>query len=499
MDISKMIPVLLLTLPALTQVTCLPISDDESIGNDVTGSDVTQHAGYSVAHTWASFIWNRFPAEFFPLFVSPLLETGRIAEAQSRSRVWNLSSDDVESYSGYITVNKKYNSNMFFWFFPAETLQSQAPVLLWVNGGPGRTSLVGALLENGPLEVNAEGTQLKRRAVSWTKHFSMLYVDNPVGVGYSFTKDKAGLSSSMKDVSENLYSVLVQFFQMFPQFSHQPFYVGGQSYAGKYVPSLGCYIHERNTDPQTPRKHIINFAGIYVGAGYCDPKHMMPVFPDFLYYTGLISNRLRLEMKKNFTNIVRERLERGKYRDTLDYLYEFFSRPSIIVGIDSVDNLLGEEETNDHLMEGLSRFMKSPATRLKLHVGFASNPRVLLFSEEAANKIHADILLDTSKENAFLMDHYKVLHYSGNLDVVVNVPMTEAFLDHVQWAGQEEYRQHERQIWRVNGELAGWFVTIRNFTRVIIRNSGHMAPYDQPERTLDMMKNFILDQPFRDE
>ena len=58
------------------------------------------------------------------------------------------------------------------------------------------------------------------------------------------------------------------------------------------------------------------------------------------------------------------------------------------------------------------------------------------------------------------------MHYSGNLDIVVNVPMTEAFLEHVVWSGQERYRQSHRQQWWVEGHLAGWVVTIGNFTRV---------------------------------
>ncbi|XP_076468923.1 venom serine carboxypeptidase-like [Babylonia areolata] len=486
---EAVVAVFVVTMQILAHISCVLANGGTTQRDSARTSNGTRPG---VSHVWSRLIWNRFPEEFYPLFLSPLLEAGRIEEAQSRSRVWNLSSDDVESYSGYITVNKKYNSNMFFWFFPAETLQSQAPVLLWVNGGPGRTSLVGALLENGPLEVNAEGTQLKRRAVSWTKHFSMLYVDNPVDVGYSFTKDEAGLATNMKNVSTDLYSVLVQFFQMFPQFSHQPFYVGGQSYAGKYVPALGCYIHERNTDPQTPRQHIINFKGIYVGAAFCDPERMMPVFPDFLYHTGLISDTHRLKLKEELIKAFQGKID-------FTYLIQVYVGLGNKLGIDSFDHLLGRQASNEGSLEGVNRFMLSTAARVKLHVGFAPTARKPLSSLKVCRTLDGDIPLHTNRENGFLMDHYKVLHYSGNLDVVVNVPMTEAFLDHVQWAGQEEYRQHERQIWRVNGELAGWFVTIRNFTRVVIRNSGHMAPYDQPERTLDMMKKFVLDQPFGDE
>ncbi|KAL8595213.1 hypothetical protein ACOMHN_043366 [Nucella lapillus] len=201
MEMSATVAILLMTWQSIVRILSVH-ANGENPPREVT----EKSRGYGVADAWRhGLIWNRFPGEAYPLFVSPLLERGRIKEAQERSRVWNVTGEEVESYSGYITVNPIYGSNMFFWFFPAMRKKREAPVLLWVNGGPGRTSLVGALLENGPLEVNENGTQLNRRAVSWTQNFSMLYVDNPVGVGYSFLKDDAGLSKTMKDVSENLY------------------------------------------------------------------------------------------------------------------------------------------------------------------------------------------------------------------------------------------------------------------------------------------------------
>ncbi|KAL8595214.1 hypothetical protein ACOMHN_043367 [Nucella lapillus] len=307
---------------------------------------------------------------------------------------------------------------------------------------------------------------------------------------------------------------------MFPEYSHLPFYAGGQSFAGKYIPNLGCYIHQRNTDPHTPRQHLINFKGIYVGAGYCDPEHMMPVFADYLYHSGMVSNSSRQAMKKQFTAIITEWMDGSKERETLYYMLKFLSDPVKKMGIDTVNNLLGEEATNDHLAPGLNQFMNSAAARVKLHVGYASlAPNgYLLTSGAVANSLKTDFLTSTTAQNAFLMDRYKeglmicmyppfdmeaqdpkqgkVLHYSGNLDIVVNVPMTEAFLQHVPWQGQQQYRHADRHTWYVDGQLAGWVTVVRNFSRVIIRNSGHMAPYDQPERTLAMMTSFVFDQPF---
>lgn len=54
-----------------------------------------------------------------PLFLTPLIESGKIEEAREKAVVQHKEMNDVSSYSGYLTVNKEYNSNHFFWFFPA--------------------------------------------------------------------------------------------------------------------------------------------------------------------------------------------------------------------------------------------------------------------------------------------------------------------------------------------------------------------------------------------
>jgi vitellogenic carboxypeptidase-like protein len=173
-----------------------------------------------------------------------------------------------QSFSGYLTVNKEYNSNMFFWFFPAQNGNTSAPVLLWLQGGPGATSLFGLFSENGPIQVNDDGS-LTERPINWNSLYNLLYIDNPVGTGYSFTSNDQGYTRSQDDVARDLYSALTQFFQIYTDYAFSPFYVTGESYAGKYVPSIGYKIHVENQDPQT--KVRINLVGLSMGNGWTDP------------------------------------------------------------------------------------------------------------------------------------------------------------------------------------------------------------------------------------
>ena len=124
---------------------------------------------------------------------------------------------------------------MFFWFFPAQNGAADAPVLLWLQGGPGASSLFGLFTEIGPIYIDANGN-IQNRPISWNKNYNLLFIDNPVGTGYSFTSNENGYARSQEDVARDLYSALTQFFQIYDSYAKNPFYVTGESYAGKYVP-----------------------------------------------------------------------------------------------------------------------------------------------------------------------------------------------------------------------------------------------------------------------
>lgn len=81
----------------------------------------------------------------YPLILTPLIEQGKLDDALAAAEVYFNGFKGVKSYAGYFTVNKQFDSNMFFWFFPAQTDSANAPVLLWLQGGPGASSLIGCV------------------------------------------------------------------------------------------------------------------------------------------------------------------------------------------------------------------------------------------------------------------------------------------------------------------------------------------------------------------
>lgn len=112
-----------------------------------------------------------------------------------------------------------------------------APVLIWLQGGPGSSSMLGLFVEHGPYYV-AKGGVPKLRKTTWARRYSMLYVDNPVGVGFSFTQEPQGYTRNDTDVARDLFEALQQFFTLFPEYVKNDFYVTGESYAGSYIQSF---------------------------------------------------------------------------------------------------------------------------------------------------------------------------------------------------------------------------------------------------------------------
>ncbi|KAK3995523.1 Alpha/Beta hydrolase, partial [Cladorrhinum sp. PSN332] len=100
----------------------------------------------------------------------------------------------VKSYSGYVHLppyfleheDQDYPINTFFWFFESREDPHNAPLAIWLNGGPGGSSVMGLLEENGPCFVSADSKTTYLNPWSWNNEVNMLYIDQPVGTGFSY-------------------------------------------------------------------------------------------------------------------------------------------------------------------------------------------------------------------------------------------------------------------------------------------------------------------------
>ncbi|CAF3360513.1 unnamed protein product [Rotaria socialis] len=417
-----------------------------------------------------------------PLFLSPYIESGQIDQARNLSRV-NLQPDySYPSYSGYLTVNKTLQSNLFFWFFPAQSGNASAPVVVWLQGGPGASSLFGLFAEQGPIMVDKE-KKLHPSATTWNMKYHLLYIDQPVGTGYSFTKSEDGYVTNEDEVARDLYAMLTQFFQIYYEYAASPFYVTGESYGGKYVPAIVYKIHVEN--PQAKIK--INLKGMAIGDGLIDPYNQWDYGP-VMYQFGLIDER-QLEFVNLQTALARNAIRLQQYAlayDLFGNLFdEFYSNST---GLNDVYNYLLTQ--SPEAFGYYVPWVTANENRLKIHVGNLTYNDGGRVQKGLAN----DVMQTIVGKVAVIVDNYKVLIYNGLLDVIIASSVTMDWVDKLQWQHADEFRSAERNVWKVKDtdtEVAGYLKQYNSFFVAWVRNAGHMVPSDQPRAAFDLIDRFV--------
>uniref|UniRef100_A0A6P7H2Q0 Carboxypeptidase n=1 Tax=Diabrotica virgifera virgifera TaxID=50390 RepID=A0A6P7H2Q0_DIAVI len=427
-----------------------------------------------------------------PLLLTPLIEQNKIAEAVAASKVYFNGFKKIESYSGYFTVDKIFGSNLFFWFFPAATNYENAPVVLWLQGGPGASSLIGLFTENGPFKAKSK-KGLKLRPYSWSTTHSMIYIDSPAGTGYSFTN--GGFAQNETKVGQDLYSALTQFFTMFPNLQKNDFYVTGESYGGKYVPAISYTIHKNNPDANLK----INLKGLAIGNGLINPEFQLN-YGDYLYQLGFVDVNGQQVFKQAEQEAVKyiqnKQFDKAQdiFHKLLDDDYDNHSSTfTNITGFTNYYNYLYPIDPNDVEIEEAARYLQRDDVRAVIHVG---NTSYGITSSEVENNLKNDIMQSITPWLTELLNNYRVLLYNGQLDIIVAYPLTENFLKNLDFNGADQYKTAQRYPWYVGTDLAGYVKQAGNLTEVLVRDAGHMVPADQPQWAFDLINRFTSNKPF---
>ncbi|KAG0038758.1 Cell death protease [Podila clonocystis] len=216
-----------------------------------------------------------------------------------------LSAEDAEQllqYAGHIPLDPEMESQLFFWLVTNRTipkkskLASGSQAIIWLNGGPGCSSADGYFLEAGPVRfVNGALTLNK---VGWHEFANVLFLDQPVGTGFSITSKQP--LNTLGEVTDHFISFMKAFYAVFPERALDDLYIAGESYAGTYIPYFTKAILERN-DILQPGEQAINLQGAIIGNGWTDPLHQYTSYIPFVQKYD-ISTPAMLETMENQMN-----------------------------------------------------------------------------------------------------------------------------------------------------------------------------------------------------
>jgi cathepsin A (carboxypeptidase C) len=195
-------------------------------------------------------------------------------------------------FSGYLPLQNGGQAFYFLAYSQSET-PLKDPVLLWLNGGPGASSLSGCLTENGPLIVNEDGHTLRINPYAWNMNANLLCIESPVGVGFSY--NSSGIySADDYSQADDLYDALEVFFTKFPALRENDFIISGESYGGVYVPMTARAIVLGNKKKKKNEPKI-NLKKFVVGNGINEFSGLSLVL--YAYYHGFISTEEYMDIR----------------------------------------------------------------------------------------------------------------------------------------------------------------------------------------------------------
>jgi serine carboxypeptidase-like clade 1 len=217
-----------------------------------------------------------------------------------------------------VTVDEASERSLFYYLALSERDPAADPVVLWLNGGPGCSSFDGFVYENGPFNFEPGSTLLPRLQLnpySWSKVSNIMYLDSPAGVGMSYSLNKSDYTTGDLKTAADAHTFLLKWFELYPEFHSNPFYISGESYAGVYIPTLADEVVRGIEKGVEPR---INFKGYLIGNAFTDVDYDFNSFVPFAHGMGLISTDMFEDVKASchgtffgdVDNLCQEKIER---------------------------------------------------------------------------------------------------------------------------------------------------------------------------------------------
>ncbi|KAL6735400.1 hypothetical protein Aduo_005845 [Ancylostoma duodenale] len=195
---------------------------------------------------------------------------------------------NFKTYSGYLNANANGTWQMHYMLTESRSSPANDPLVVWFNGGPGCSSVAGLFEELGPFYVNFDGSSLYENVYSWNTKANVLYLESPIGVGFSYdtTQDYYSTANDDQTAAQN-YAALKDFFNRVQiKYKNQTFFLTGESYAGIYIPMLSKLIVEGISNGDFPN---MNFQGAAIGNGFMNVPYLMNSLVLWSAFHGRIS------------------------------------------------------------------------------------------------------------------------------------------------------------------------------------------------------------------
>lgn len=410
---------------------------------------------------------------------------------------------------GYVSVRD--GANLFWWLYPAAG-NSSAPLVLWLQGGPGGSSCgYGNFEEIGPLDVD-----LKPREFTWAGGVNLLFVDSPVGAGFSYTTDSGAFARNLSTAARDTVFLLDALFRSKPLLQEVPFYIFAESYGGKLAAAIGLELVKA-----APRRVKCRLAGVALGDSWISPLDSVLSWGPYLHSTSLLDDLGLAEVSAAAAK-VQAAVEGGDYltatrlwaetesivercTDGVNFYNILNGRKAAVSEDDGVSDgvsaspglvhgaplvALFQRHVRPLQADRLAALMNGPIrAKLKVIPDFVQWGAQ---SEQVFANMEGDFMKPVTGVVDRLLDAgVNVTVYNGQLDLIVDTLGQEAWVRGLTWRGLPGYLQ---QRWRPlytrsrPSTTAAFYKQHQNLAFLWVLRAGHMVPADQGEMALQMLR-----------
>ncbi|PVH85828.1 peptidase S10, serine carboxypeptidase [Cadophora sp. DSE1049] len=444
----------------------------------------------------------------------------------------------VNSYSGYIDLDE--NSHTFFWFFEARNNPKEAPITLWLNGGPGSDSLIGLFEELGPCNITANLTT-QVNPYSWTEVSNMLFLSQPLGVGFSYGSEGEGSLDSVGTYQNSLvngvkgrypvinataldttdlsaaaaWNVLQGFLGGLPQLdsniTSKEFNLWTESYGGHYGPAFFNYFYEQNEMIANGSSQGIqlNFNTLGVINGIIDEYTQAPHYPEFAVnntygikavndtvynYQKFALNmvygcldQIRMCRATNLTTLSDQAIcteAENICRDSVEGPYYYYSGR----GVYDIRHPADDPTPPSYYVDYLN--MDSTRSALGVNLNYTqSNNEVYYAFQQTGDFVYPNFIEDLEM---LLNSSVRVSLIYGDADYICNWFGGQAVSLGINYTHKEEFAAAGYAPFMVDGTEYGEVRQRGNFSFTRVYEAGHEVPYYQPIASLELFRRTLL-------
>lgn len=405
-----------------------------------------------------------------------------------------LGVDKVKQYSGYLDVEDE-DKHFFFWFFESRNKPKDAPVVLWLNGGPGCSSLTGLFFELGPASINQKLEPVHNK-YSWNENANVIFLDQPVNVGYSYS---SGSVSDTVTAGKDTFAFLELFFKQFPEYAENDFHIAGESYGGHYIPVFASEILSHED------RHF-NLTSALIGNGLTDPLRQYDAYEPMACGDGGAPPVVGPEECQGMLD------SQPRCNKLIDSCYESQSAWTCVPATIYCNNVaMGPYQKTGRNVYDVREDCQGDNGLCYPQLDFIDKYLNQEFVKQAVGAddvetyqgCNMDINSNFLFKGDWMMPYYTavselleqgipVLIYAGDKDFICNWLGNEIWSRQLPWSGHKKFAKTELSPWVLkDGDEAGQVRNYEHFTFLRVYEAGHMVPFNQPKSSLEMLDRWI--------